>query len=114
MKTHVLSTYCDGEMYTTLHPSAEKAWETLRSEYIGSDLDEGASPSEISDYMENNQEEVYYCIWDLEVPEADDTAIWLALGRVESLLKYWQTSHPQELHTRQLEAVLFNTTMPEE
>ena len=74
MKTFVLWTHYDCEVYVTLHPTAEAAWENLKDGWLDEcDEDcrhvlEDMSISEISSALEYHFEELNYDIREVEVP----------------------------------------------
>lgn len=82
MKTFVLWTHYDCEVYVTLHPTAEDAWKNLKEGWLNGtcdedcehDPDEEMSIEEISDAVEYHWDELMYLIDAYEVPGTSNIA----------------------------------------
>lgn len=112
MKTWVLTTHYDCEVYATLHPSMEAAYQKLKQDWVNEcDPDdcghdpEMTSISDIADALEWHFEEMDYQIEELEVPATEQAISPVAaptpernmmpVGRAEDLLSALQSYRDQ-------------------
>jgi hypothetical protein len=91
MNTWVLWTHYDCEVYVSLHPSEDAAWNELKSNWLedcdedcGHNPEEGMSISEIASALEYHVDELEFGISEFEVPQPVTEALQLALQPVES------------------------------